>query len=1063
MSLFSPKYKNSDEKFLQLSEFYTAIGNFLNTDSYISRKQYDPWIKKTQQAFDELNTLKSNNMLEEWCKKTKSDPKKTKDFLYSFENVRKSIDKHNDIFITRHLTEDKDYLDKILKDDDPNILLDEAQREVVLSDEDYMLVVAGAGSGKTTTLEAKAKYLVDKKGIDPARILVISFTNKATQELAQRFKKIHVPAHISTFHSIGNGIISSNTGKHQIKDPGFLYDTLKEYLLSKLQDEGFINKIMIFFASYLDMPFDSQKSIEIYKRSLANDDFTTFKNDLDDFKERLTKKRITIRSERVRSIQECQIANFLYINGIDYEYEPIYPYCIPGSQKPYTPDFRIEQDGNVVYLEHYGINEDGTNWRFSPEELALYKKHIHDKEILHKKHRTKLICTYSNYNDGNTLVWHLQKLLQENGFVLHKRDSKTVYHEIAERAEDRYFTKLIQLLSNFINRFKTNNFKLERFSDFQAVARENKDERTLLFLDIARQCYIHYEKALQEEGAIDFEDMINNAADILDEKIKRKEKLPYDYIFIDEYQDISLQRFNLAEKLSQCSDAKITAVGDDWQSIYRFSGADITLFTDFEKKMGYAKTLYLTNTHRNSQELINIAGSFIMKNNLQKRKELKSPKHISDPVIVVSYDDTVSRSREKDKDLSSSPYHRLGEAIVTALENIRGKFGDDSDVLLLGRYNFDGHNLNKLPDLFLCTTDNRVICKAYPKMKIHFMTAHSSKGLGADNVIVVNGKDDVLGFPSKIEDDPVMKLVLKNTKEIDYAEERRLFYVALTRTKNRVYLITPKSKPSTFITELMKTQTNIVLNGPQLEENPMNDYRYKCPRCGYPLQVRRKTIRGSEKELSLYICSNDPEVCGFVTNDISGGNMAIQKCPDCESGYLIVKKIRDQAGEDTGRRMLGCTNYKKDGTGCNYSIYQENYEDTWEKISRRENNYYQGGHNLPLDKCVLAGYPVKDLLKIIRYATGPLSKKKAFSFTKGSLIHFLIGKEMKSITMFHLDEDKAFGCIDKENEKLIFAIVCLLIENGFLTEDPEKYHHIHYSGMELTDQLARNVFERFVS
>ena len=194
---------------------------------------------------------------------------------------------------------------------------------------------------------------------------------------------------------------------------------------------------------------------------------------------------------------------------------------------------------------------------------------------------------------------------------------------------------------------------------------------------------------MKEANGIDFEDMINNASDILEEKIKRHEKIPYDYIFIDEYQDISTQRFNLAEKLSKCSDAKILAVGDDWQSIFRFSGADITLFTDFEKKMGYGKSLYLTHTHRNSQELIDSAGSFVMVNGLQKKKSLKSDKHIQDPIVIMSYDDQYASRSAIAKDPTVSPYYRMGKAIEAALENIHDKFGDDKTVLLLGRYNFE--------------------------------------------------------------------------------------------------------------------------------------------------------------------------------------------------------------------------------------------------------------------------------------------------------------------------------------------------------------------------------------
>ena len=1059
MAIFGPKYKNDDVKFLELKEFYDGIGKLLSEDAYISKKKYMLLYSEKTPVFNDIITLKNNNTLNFWCKNTKTDPSLIEKYIYSYENIQSSIDKHNKAFVERHLVEDKSYLDSILVDDDPKIVLDVDQRQVVLADEDYTLVIAGAGAGKTTTLEAKAKYLVKKKHIDPKRILIVSFTKKATFELQERFDKIHIPAVISTFHSIGNTIINQNFGKHSIVDTGFMFNVLKKYLVEQLEDESFIKKIMLFFASYLDMPFDCEKSIELYKRTLQNSDFTTMKDDLENFKNDLLKKKITIKSERVKSIQECQIANFLFIHGIEYEYESVYPYCIPGTSKPYTPDFKFKQGDHVAYLEHYGINEDGTNWRYSREELAQYKKHIEDKEILHRNHKTELLHTFSSYNDGKELLFHLKEELTKHGFVCQQIENNKLYKELAERAEDRYFTKLIQMICVFIHRFKTNNYKLERFSDFQATANINGDQRTLLFLEIARQCYLKYEQALKEKNAIDFEDMINNAADILNDKIKLGEKLPYDYIFIDEYQDISFQRFNLAEKLSKCSDAKIVVVGDDWQSIYRFSGSDITLFTDFEKIMGYANLLFLTNTHRNSQELIDIAGSFVMKNELQKRKTLKSPKHIKDPVIIMSYDDSYSKEEVK-ADPKNSPYYRLGSAIEEAIENIHNQYGDSKDILLIGRYNFDGKNLNRLSDMFMCTEDKRIISKKYPKIKIRFMTAHSSKGLGADNVILINGKDDILGFPSKIEDDPVMKLVLKEAKEIDYAEERRLFYVALTRTKNQVYMIVPKNKPSQFVLEIKDTFKNIVLNGPSLVNNSIGDVRYKCPYCGYPLQVKRKKYNSASKEMTIYVCTNDPEVCGFVTNDYSGGKMAIQKCPQCIDGYLIIKKIKSEDGKDSGKRMLGCSNYKKDG-GCKYTITEENYSPSWESISRNAKNYSENGKVLPIDKCVLAGYPVMDLLKIFKYVLGKLSLEKQFKFNIHNLTHFLIGKSDKNITMFHLNEDKAYGRIEKDNEKLLYAIINSLVEFGFLSVDKKCYNSLSLANATITESFARKIFELF--
>ena len=201
-------------------------------------------------------------------------------------------------------------------------------------------------------------------------------------------------------------------------------------------------------------------------------------------------------------------------------------------------------------------------------------------------------------------------------------------------------------------------------------------------------------------------------------------------------------------------------------------------------------------------------------------------------------------------------------------------------------------------------------------MNITFLTAHASKGLGYDNVIVVNGKNETYGFPSKIEDDPVLSFVIKGDRSIDYAEERRLFYVAMTRTKNRVYFIAPEQNPSEFLLEIKREYKNVSLRGNWNEDyQPNNTAKKVCPICGYPLQYRYKNSYG----LRLYICTNEPEICGFMTNEYKAGKLSILKCDWCHDGYLVVKPAKD------GNYFLGCTNYKSDGSGCKRVIWKEQY------------------------------------------------------------------------------------------------------------------------------------------
>ena len=532
--------KNNSIEYKELEDYSSFLKDMLSKDQYISRKEYIEKHDALSDLINRLDALEKDDVLTNWCKKNKTEYKKLLPLIRAYKNTEKEIKKHNDNYVNKHLEIDKDYLDKVLIKDNPVINLDEEQRRVVLSDEDYTLVIAGAGAGKTTTIEAKAKYLVEKMNVSPERILVVSFTKKATDELIDRFKKLEIPVNISTFHSVGNTIIRDNDGeRHKIVDQGFMYRAVEDYLINKLDDKYFIRKLLLFFASYLNMPFEEENTTLLYK-SLAANDTTTIKNDLskvlEDYKNEQTKRKITIKDETVRSIDEWRIANFLYIKGVDYVYEPVYQYCFDDTTKPYCPDFLIKNDGKEIYLEHFGITEDGKSNRYFGKELEEYKKRIKDKIEMHKKHGTRLIYTYSKYNDGRDLITHLEEILLTEGITFDAKDEGEIYRQLAAKAEDKYFTKFIMLVCNFINRFKVCNYDVNtKFDEWQYSI---KNERTKLFLEIAKQCFYIYEAKRLEAKAIDFEDMINDAVNILDRRIKQQDYLPYDYIFVDEYQDI---------------------------------------------------------------------------------------------------------------------------------------------------------------------------------------------------------------------------------------------------------------------------------------------------------------------------------------------------------------------------------------------------------------------------------------------------------------------------------------------------------------------------------------------
>ena len=914
--LFSSFKKESQashsKEILKLNEFEVYLHALLDCDKYLAKSDYLHLVDEYADIFATFNNLQETRMLEHYCTTNNCDIERVKNFIRYYQELKADKDssqiyKHNEKFISDHLVSEKSYLDGILSEVDPNIKLDDEQRKVVLSDEDYTLVIAGAGAGKTTTVSAKLKYLVERKGIRPDQILVISFTNKAVGELQDKINKaLKIDCPVTTFHKTGYAIRRRQEMEERVRivTEGYMFNVVNDYLKHNiLEYPELVDKLILFFGSYFDAPYEGD-DLNSFFNYIIKADFTTLRGNMDEYTEKVIDQRsaryVTIAHERLRSLQEVVIANFLYMNNIDYTYEKAYPYNILRSHKPYTPDFTITQGDKIAYIEHFGITEDGRNNRYTQEQLNIYKKEVNDKILLHRQHDTDLIYTFSAYSDGRDLLVHLQEELIAHGFELKRRPSKEVFEKIVSTEENKYIARLVKLVCTFIQNFKTNDFVIDDFARFRTTS---SNERTKLFLTICEQCYLEYSKRLKEYHAIDFEDMINDSVRILREEEVQGRKLDFKYIIVDEYQDISRQRFNLTKELCKLCNAKVIAVGDDWQSVYAYAGSDITLFTDFKNTFGYGLELCITKTYRNAQEVIDIAGGFVQKNLSQIRKALISPKHIEHPIVIKTYTEEVDRKEYEGK---GGKYFLIGKCVEEIMDGLISKY-EHPKILLLGRYGFDGYNLTKSADFIYDDKTGSVRSKKYNADYFDFMTVHRAKGLGYDHVIIINARNETYGFPSQVQEDPVLKYVVKDDHSYDYAEERRLFYVALTRTKNRVYIITPQQHPSEFVLELIRDYPQVKVFGEIDKEPQEKTLDKRCPVCGYPLQLRYKKAYG----LKLWICTNEPEICDFMTNNLAGDEMAIMKCDKCKDGYLIVKD-----GSGTGP-FLGCTNYKADKTGCN--------------------------------------------------------------------------------------------------------------------------------------------------
>ena len=254
-----------------------------------------------------------------------------------------------------------------MKEIDPEIQLDDEQRRAVIVDDDHCLLVAGAGAGKTTTMAAKVKYLVEKKHVSPEEIIVISYTNKAIGELRERINQgLGIPAKICTFHAFAFDIVkqfSAEPPEVNFSSYKIISDMLERVIF---HDKELMRKLVMFLGYYFDLTedvfkFEDLNQYHIYK---AAQDYETLKSGLGEYINKVERQRSkqvkTITGEYLRSVQEVQIANFLYLNGLDYEYEKPYPWGSLSTKK-YTPDFYIVQGEHAVWLEHYALTE----WYYS--------------------------------------------------------------------------------------------------------------------------------------------------------------------------------------------------------------------------------------------------------------------------------------------------------------------------------------------------------------------------------------------------------------------------------------------------------------------------------------------------------------------------------------------------------------------------------------------------------------------------------------------------------------------------------------------------------------------------
>lgn len=822
---------------LHKDEMQKAIFEFQAYSDTKKYKEYFTYSKFEQfkMKYDHIYR-KMNASMWRYLQNGTRDTEIVKTFYSIMKDGLRLREDYNNQFVMHELRVHKKFFDNI-----ENRSLDEQQRVAIVTDEDNNLVIAGAGSGKTTTIVGKVNYIIDRYHVNPEEILLISFTRKSADILGSRINVDGVSA--KTFHKFSKDVIVEvEKMQPSIFEEAQYKQLIMTYFMELKKDPKYSHKFVNFITQHARIEktqFDF-KDHGSYIQYLKDQNFKPYKDLI-----KSNDKIVSYKREVVKSVEEWKIANYLFFNGIDYQYEKPYEVDTSGKQhKQYKPDFFVSQKGKSLYIEHFALSRQNKvpHWFNKGNCSSPTEKYLKDmqwKRELHKENGTILIETYSYEMQEGILFENLKNNLKKAGIILKPKTDEEIMKIISETKED--IPNFIQLLATFITLMKSNNYSLAD------VIQRNKEisqllvTRNELFIDLVKPFYERYEHYLKDRNEIDFSDMINKAAQYIETK---KFKSKFKYIIIDEFQDISIGRYQLLKAIRKANPlCKLFCVGDDWQSIYRFTGSDIALFKNFEEYFGVTVKSKIETTYRFHEPLLGNSSSFILKNPNQSSKELKG---IATSKMTSS---TIVYTR-KDSDDDTEALKHIFDQLISEYSTIENK-----EILILGRYSFDIDRIKNVNDVFHIedtTISYTVSMKGRnKKIKAQFLTVHKAKGLEADIIIILNCNAGRYGFPSQMSDDPVLNIVLSEADQYENGEERRLFYVAMTRAKESVFFVANDNYKSPFIIEL---------------EDTMGKSHYKkCPFCKKGDIILRNTgesIKGDK--YSFYGCSNYVYGCEYT-------------------------------------------------------------------------------------------------------------------------------------------------------------------------------------------------------
>ena len=700
--------------------------------------------------------------------------------------------------------------------------LSREQREACIRLEDNNLLIASAGSGKSATMVGKVAYALEKELCHPNEILVLAFNKSAADELKERIARQldlaeeALECQVTTFHALGRGIIEEVNGRppqlaNWVEHPAGEARVIAEIVRELMDQNQEFRRLWIDLLSIMpkaDTPAEVFDSEADYNRYIAD------RND------KGGSTIGTLSGVFVKSLQEQRIANWLWVHSVEFEYEKqISLRAEDGSGRFVQPDFYYPPSD--AYHEHFAINADGS----SP--FANYAEHTTSKRSGYKREELDFFETTSAQAREGTLLPHLEAELRKREIPLAEKTIEEILKAIAPVVITHY-QKLIGVCIKHIRASKlTLDMLLERTKSLHDKPRAQHFARAVWLITEA------YSRKLEEAQRIDFDSMIGDAVRLVE---TGRYTSPYSLILVDEFQDISDPRADLIKALKhQKAFSKVFAVGDDWQSIYRFAGSDISIFTQFEANFGASWQGRLEQTYRCNQLLAGAAANFIQRNPEQIKKTVRSTKPAI-PRSIRCIPISVDRRKPSFPKACFQLLDRLDTFLGGIASHWRKEPGQKLKVLVLWRYNLLNPFGSQTP--------------IFRNIDVAGMSFHRSKGLEADYTVLLDVSEGDYGVPSRIEDDELLNLVIPRPETFAYAEERRLFYVALTRASRGAFLLYNEKKPSRYIRELCDIAGDDVrfetVDGRDLEQ---------CPNC----RVGQIVERQGRNDQTFYGCNQFPD------------------------------------------------------------------------------------------------------------------------------------------------------------------------------------------------------------